>query len=1614
MKLIIKELKSYLSVCIILTCFIFKFCNSNMSNYNNASYNELVQEKNIEYLINPYKAIKLTDNSNINRFNIYLVIYNLILKNYKYSSILDIKGNYRKIKNKLFFLSLAIIKTKSLYYKKILIIYTTLKLNNNKSKLIYYDVNVISRLSKCKKIIDTNITNNILKFSCYNEIKTYYLHYVLNKKYSSYIKNITTLIKINNKLDRNLQSKLIKNCYYYKNNNICLLECPIGTVSDKNNKCIDIDNQSKNLNCSYFYNRINVLSKNCVYCKLYGLFYNSNLPQCIDHIPNNYILTNKEHNEINTCYELKQLSFYFTKNNKIKLKCVYSCPTGYVAQIGICMLDGFNKERQENINTIKDNYDNINNNYTFYIKCNDKYVHNELTNSCQNCPINSKYIGINQCDCDVSKNLKWNALYNKCECLKYTKPTLIIDNNLMACDFCKGNFYLNNYNKCIECKEHYEIKKVDNICLPKCPDGFIPDFYKSNNITSICIKCNKNTYSYYGSCLKCKDNEYVFNNKCKSCKLGYIYNEEYNSCVSTNNNDNIILLDNNIKLDFDLKLFNNVIKYNKELNSEYEVGINNFNLNTTLIENKNLSTTINNLLNNYTETIKTNMQVVPNIDILKVADAGLNLKSIENINIKNNLANNIIIDNSETNINKNNQFNNNINYIRKIKKDIETIVKHMSNYSLFTNEIQNYNSSSLDIVINPFVENLSNIKTIEEAKINNKSYFTFLNCEEKIKKDLNITNFAITKIDYKSSIESSTTPTINNINGNSYSVLLNIINPKNKKLINIPKHCLNETITIYYPIESKEIDLKYYNSYKQNGLDIYNTTDRFYTDACYVLTNSTSDSELPVSIRVNKLSLNATIICSESCVYKGIDKYDYVICECSINTMLINRIIESQNYNKTLLLNNKNIHSEDILFNKKQLVKAGQGNESLFDFAKLILNDLDNFDELISKIESSFNFKGTLIDVISYSNFRVFSCYKQAFDPTILRNNVGFYTLLILTILLVLSISIVLFFYNANKIKHSAIELIDCFIFCDLIDVNAYIKTLKDKMLKTSDRKKIVLFDNKGNRLCSSLKTINNNYNRINLNNDSLDSNNKSYVKIINPIEEFDYAYKKVYKRSYLSENRINYIIFRKKRHYFRSNKIIQLQTKQKGTYYKKCILNNLKNNLISKKLVINLEGEVEESNYTPIISKEQSLIYFENILNFNDNKINTYALKKENNFKNYKKNYGSLYNKNNNIKFHNKKDDNKIRNAKQIKFNNLNNIHSPNKVGYGSLDNKKISSKDNKSINASKIELNSYNSNAINNINNTFNSNNSDELYKRDSSKNLISINNKRNKCTNINKNTIFHNDSFQFKCIDLNTVLEEDDGNNASSQLNYSYISDISNGLKNRNINYQKKIIKSTFKTAKINTINKSSTKKLISMIDVKDKNLNYKAYTTGINKKNKTTKANDSKKRLVYFESINKENFKMHNKPDINVVNKDIKKMFTMHECFTLPNSKLYIFRYIDVVNMKFDDVIKYDNRCILRYSLDLWKNKYELYLLFVPSQREDRKMKILLFILSISLEFSLNALFYSDNYIEKRSNYSSDKNVMIILYNIFINRVRGFMLFMKSYLNLYGLIYLLLYQ
>ena len=181
-----------------------------------------------------------------------------------------------------------------------------------------------------------------------------------------------------------------------------------------------------------------------------------------------------------------------------------------------------------------------------------------------------------------------------------------------------------------------------------------------------------------------------------------------------------------------------------------------------------------------------------------------------------------------------------------------------------------------------------------------------------------------------------------------------VYNPINLEKLNLSL-CQKTKINVYPPIELDENVLKLAKHLKEQGYDLFDSSDDFYNDICTPF-NSFNNTDVILKDRKTDFYISKISFCEDACEYESFD-LDILKanCKCNIKT------------------------------------EIKPENKVNFEPNKII----ENF----YKIEK-------------YANIKVATCYKQVFDLNLIKKNIGSYILIIIG-----SIFIILMIFNISTLN---------------------------------------------------------------------------------------------------------------------------------------------------------------------------------------------------------------------------------------------------------------------------------------------------------------------------------------------------------------------------------------------------------------------------------------------------------------------------------------------------------------------------------------------------------------------------------------------------------------------
>ena len=337
-------------------------------------------------------------------------------------------------------------------------------------------------------------------------------------------------------------------------------------------------------------------------------------------------------------------------------------------------------------------------------------------------------------------------------------------------------------------------------------------------------------------------------------------------------------------------------------------------------------------------------------------------------------------------------------------------------FELFTDE---YKNKSLNINEDRIIkgENVTfQITTTERQKNNPYNIISSIDlgkCEEILKKIYKINEpLIILKLDIRRDDISST------------QVEYQVFNPINLNRLNLSL-CNNITINIYTPVGLDQEKYKFVKLLNEQGYDLFDSSNKFYTDICTPFT-SFNNTDVLLRDRVKDFYIYNITLCEDNCQYKEFDiKTLKANCKCEIKT---------------------EVNSGKAKFSPNIII------ENFYKFEK-------------------------------YSNIIIMKCYKLAFNLDKLKKNYGSFFMITLGCLFLFTMLIIFSILN-KKINVIINNIIIEYHSLKLnLNKKEKEKEIKDKRMHSKNKTAMILNSNKKNKINNPSKKNNkkvNNYDKIN------------------------------------------------------------------------------------------------------------------------------------------------------------------------------------------------------------------------------------------------------------------------------------------------------------------------------------------------------------------------------------------------------------------------------------------------------------------------------------------------------------------------------------------------------
>ena len=347
-------------------------------------------------------------------------------------------------------------------------------------------------------------------------------------------------------------------------------------------------------------------------------------------------------------------------------------------------------------------------------------------------------------------------------------------------------------------------------------------------------------------------------------------------------------------------------------------------------------------------------------------------------------------------------------------------------FELFTDE---YKNKSLNINEDTIIKGdgvTYQITTTENQKNNPNNIISSIDlgeCEEILKKIYKINEpLIILKVDIRREEIIST------------QVEYQVFNPINLNRLNLSL-CYNSKINIYTPIELDQEKYKLAKLLKEQGYDLFDSSNRFYNDTCTPFT-SFNNTDVLLRDRKKHFYISNITFCEDNCQYKEFDiKTLKANCKCEIKT---------------------EVNSGKAKFSPNIII------ENFYKFEK-------------------------------YSNLAIMKCYKLAFNLDKLKKNYGSVFMIILGSLF-LFIMIIIFSILNKKINVIINSIIIEYRSLKL-NLNKKEKEEKIKRVHSKNKARMILKSNKKNKINNPSKKNSknvNNYDKFNYKNKNKRNHNQS------------------------------------------------------------------------------------------------------------------------------------------------------------------------------------------------------------------------------------------------------------------------------------------------------------------------------------------------------------------------------------------------------------------------------------------------------------------------------------------------------------------------------------------
>lgn len=219
---------------------------------------------------------------------------------------------------------------------------------------------------------------------------------------------------------------------------------------------------------------------------------------------------------------------------------------------------------------------------------------------------------------------------------------------------------------------------------------------------------------------------------------------------------------------------------------------------------------------------------------------------------------------------------------KKLKDYLSSVIDNTITYNVQNNITNNITAVTNNFKIQVYgIQNQLSGWMLNISDFYNISVINSTECVTRIREYLNLSDdtlLPLKKIDWDNT-------GIDKLSSNStisaVDVVYAIYNPLTGEQVNVTEVCTDISIGITVPIvKDTNLSQALFDRYQTKNINIYDRYDRFFTDICFSYVNSTSETDIPLSLRQTVLNPNVTIECGEGCKFLRLEREKYVYCSC--------------------------------------------------------------------------------------------------------------------------------------------------------------------------------------------------------------------------------------------------------------------------------------------------------------------------------------------------------------------------------------------------------------------------------------------------------------------------------------------------------------------------------------------------------------------------------------------------------------------------------------------------------------------------------------------------------------------------------------------------------------